>query len=159
MTQHCLRILIEFFCDCQRSSSGSPVSAYMTPRGRSLTLLESEPRSDGVPDLNTLETLVRNGLLGCGATGYAALLGALNGYFVDRSSQSRASCDRWMERNRWIGKTLKTRLEEIRVERTYIYCRACRGDQGFRHLFFKNLLKHAAEKFANQIALKTQAQP
>ena len=63
-----------------------------------------------------------------------------------------------MERNRWIGKTFKTHLEEIRVERTHVYCRAWDG-QGLRHLFLKNLLKHAANKFANQIAPKTQAQP
>ena len=36
----------------------------------------------GVPDLDALETSVRDGLPGCGAKGYAALLEALDAHFL-----------------------------------------------------------------------------
>ena len=49
--------------------------------GRSLPLMESELQSDGVPDLDALETLASDVLLGCGATGYATQPEALDGYF------------------------------------------------------------------------------
>ena len=95
--------------------------------GRSLPLLAAELRGGGVPDLDAIETLVRDGLLGCGTKGYAALLEAFDAHLVGRSPPFCPSCGRRMERNRRIGKTLRTRLGEIRFKRTYVCCRDCGG--------------------------------
>ena len=95
--------------------------------GRSLPLLAAELRGGGVPDLDAIETLVRDGLLGCGTKGCAALLEAFDAHLVGRSPPVCPSCGRRMKRNRRIGKTLRTRLGEIRVKRTYVCCRACGG--------------------------------
>ena len=94
---------------------------------RSLSLLAAELRGGKILDLDTIETLVRDGLLGCGTKGYAALLEALDADLVDRSPPFCPSCGRRMERNRRVEKTFQTRLGEIRVDRTCVYCRTCGG--------------------------------
>ena len=95
--------------------------------GRSFSLVAAKLRGGGVLNLDAIETLVRDGLPGCGTKGCAALLEALDADFVDRSPLFCPICGRWMERNGRLGKTLQTRLGEIRVEQTSVYCRTCGG--------------------------------
>lgn len=95
--------------------------------GRSLSLVATELRGGEVLDLDAIETLVRDGLLGCGTKGCAALLEALDADLGDRSPPFCPSCGRRMERNGLLGKTFQTRLGEIRVEQTSVYCRTCGG--------------------------------
>ena len=57
--------------------------------GRSLPLLTAEFLGDGVPDLDAIETMVRDGVLGGGAKCYAALLEAVDARLAGKS---RPSC-------------------------------------------------------------------
>ncbi len=65
--------------------------------------------------------------------GYAALLEVLDADLVDESPPFCPSSGRRMEQNGRIWKTLRTRLREVRVERTYFYCRACGGHFPLEH--------------------------
>ena len=93
--------------------------------GRSLPLLTAEFLGDGVPDLDAIETMVRDGVLGGGAKCYAALLEAVDARLAGKSRPSCPSCGRRMERRGRVGKTFGTRLGEARVKRRYFYCRKC----------------------------------
>ena len=73
--------------------------------GRSLPRLKAELQGGGIPDLDALETSVRDGM---------------------------PSCGRRMERHGRSGKTLQSRLGPVRGERTRFRCRECGG--GFHPL-------------------------
>ena len=98
--------------------------------GRSLPLLEAELGVGGVPDLDAIETAIRERALGLGAKLYADLLEARDAALPSPSCPRR--CGRRMERHSRAGKTFRTRLGPVQVERTYFRCRDC--GVGFRQL-------------------------
>ena len=92
--------------------------------GRSLPRMRAELRGGGVPDLDAIETSVRVGLPGGGATCYAALLEAFD---ADLPPPSCPHCGRRMDRHGRVGKTFGTRFGPVRVERRRFRCRECGG--------------------------------
>ena len=76
--------------------------------GRSLPLLEAELGAGGVPDLDAIETAIRERALGFGAKLYADLLEARDAALPSPSCPRR--CGRRMERHSRAGKTFRTRL-------------------------------------------------
>ena len=103
---------------------GALLAAAEAAFGRSLPRMRAELRGGRVPDLDALETTVRDGMLGSGARGYAALLEALD---AELPAPPCPDCGRRMERQGRIGKTLLTRLGQVRVKRRYYRCRECGG--------------------------------
>ena len=95
--------------------------------GRSLPRMRAELRGGGVPDLDAIETSIRDDLLGGGATCYAALLEAFDAALPPPSCPR---CDRRMDRHGRVGKTFGTRFGPVRVERRRFRCREC-GDSCF----------------------------
>ena len=93
--------------------------------GRLLPLLTAGFPGGGVPDLDAIETSIRDGMLGGGAKRYAALLETVDARLAGKSRPSCPSCGRRMERRGRVGKTFGTRLGEARVKRRYFYCRKC----------------------------------
>ena len=88
---------------------------------RSLPRMRAELRDGRVPDLDALETTVRDGMLGSGARGCSR-----------RSTPSFRpppcpDCGRPMERHRRIGKTFPVRLGKVEIKRTQFRCRRCGG--------------------------------
>ena len=111
------------------SRSGAPelealLAAAGAAFGRTLPRMRSELRGGRVPDLDALETTVRDGMLGSGARGYAALLEALD---AELPAPPCPDCGRRMERHGRAGKTFLTRLGRVRIERTQFRCRECGG--------------------------------
>ena len=102
------------------SETGALHAAAEAEFGRSLPLLTAELLGDGVPDLDAIETMVRDGVPGGGA-----LLEAVDARLAGKSPPSCPSCGRRMERRGRVGKTFGTRLGEARVRRRYFYCRKC----------------------------------
>ena len=98
--------------------------------GRSLPVLEAELGVGGVPDLDAIETAIRERALGLGAKLYADLLEARDAALASPSCPRR--CGRRMERHSRAGKTFRTRLGPVQVERTCFRCRDC--GVGFRQL-------------------------
>ena len=90
--------------------------------GRSLPRLEAELRGGGVPDLDAIETSIRDSLPGCGTALYAALLEARG---AELPSPPCPDCGRRMERHSRSGKTFQARMGPVRIERSYCYCREC----------------------------------
>ena len=107
------------------SETGALHAAAEAELGRLLPLLTAELLGGGVPDLDAIETTVRDGVLGGGAKYYAALLEAVDARLAGKSPPSCPSCGRRMERRGRVGKTFGTRLGEARVKRRYFYCRKC----------------------------------
>ena len=64
-----------------------------------------------VPDLDALETTVRDGMLGFGARGYSVLIEALD---AELPAPPCPDCGRRMERHCRIGKTFPARLGRLR---------------------------------------------
>ena len=93
--------------------------------GRSLPLFTAGFPGGGVPDLDAIETSIRDGVPGGGAKRYAALLETVDARLAGKSRPSCPSCGRRMERRGRVGKTFGTRLGEVRVKRRYFYCRKC----------------------------------
>ncbi len=98
--------------------------------GRSLPVLAAELGVGGVPDLDAIETAIRERALGLGAKLYADLLEACDAALPSPSCPRR--CGRRMERHSRAGKTFRTRLGPVQVERTCFRCRDC--GVGFRQL-------------------------
>ena len=107
------------------SEAGALHAAAEAEFGRSLPLLTAGFPGGGVPDLDAIETSVRDGMPGGGAKCYAALLETVDARLADKSRPSCPSCGRRMERRGRVGKTFGTRLGEVRVKRRYFYCRKC----------------------------------
>ena len=108
------------------SETGALHAAAEAEFGRSLPLLTAELPGGGVPDLDAIETTVRDGVPGGGAKRYAALLETVDARLAgSKSRPSCPSCGRRMERRGRVGKTFGTRLGEARVRRRYFYCRKC----------------------------------
>lgn len=97
-------------------------AAAETEFGRLLPRMNAEFGGDGVTDLDTIETSVREGLLGCGARIYAATLEALD---AELPSPSCPKCNEPMKRHSKAVKTLQTRLGPIRIKRNYFRCLEC----------------------------------
>ncbi len=108
---------------------GALLAAAEAAFGRSLPRMRAELRGGGVPDLDALETAVRDGMLDSGARGYAALLEALD---AELPAPSCPDCGRSMERQGRIGKTLLARLGQAGIKRRYYRCRECGGGAGPR---------------------------
>ena len=107
------------------SEAGALHAAAEAEFGRSLPLLTAGFPGGGVPDLDAIETSIRDGMLGGGAKHYAALLETVDAHLAGKSRPSCPSCGRRMERRGRVGKTFGTRLGEVRVKRRYFYCRKC----------------------------------
>ena len=95
--------------------------------GRSLPRMRAELRGGGVPDLDAIETSIRDDLLGGGAKCCAALLEAFDAALPPPSCPR---CGRRMDRHGRVGKTFGTRFGPVRVERRRFRCRGC-GDSCF----------------------------
>ena len=107
------------------SETGALHAAAEAEFGRSLPLLTAELPGGGVPDLDAIETSVRDGVPGGGAKRYAALLETVDAHLAGKSRPSCPSCGRRMERRGRVGKTFGTRLGEAWVRRHCFYCRKC----------------------------------
>ena len=90
--------------------------------GRELPRLEAELSCGGVPDLDAIETSLRDRALGGAARIYTALLEARDAALP---APDCPSCGRRMERHGRAGKTFRTRIGPIRIERIHVRCRAC----------------------------------
>ena len=107
------------------SEAGALHAAAEAEFGRSLPLLTAELPGSGVPDLDAIETTVRDSVPGGGAKCCAALLETVDAHLAGKSRPSCPSCGRRMERRGRVGKTFGTRLGEVRVRRHCFYCRKC----------------------------------
>ena len=103
---------------------GALLAAAEAAFGRSLPRMRAELRGGRVPDLDALETTVRDGMLGSGARGCAALLEALD---AELPAPPCPDCGRRMERQGRIGKTLPARLGQAGIKRRHCRCRECGG--------------------------------
>ena len=116
---------------CREAASGTEAlhAAVEAEFGRSLHRLEAELRGGRVPDLDAIETWLRDRSLAVGAKVYADLLEARDAALP---APACPSCGRRMERHGRAGKTFEARMGPVRIERTYVRCRAC--GVAFHHL-------------------------
>ena len=97
--------------------------------GRSLPRMKAELRGGGVPDLDALETALRESMLDCLAKTYAAMLEAFD---AELPTPSCPTCGEWMERHSRAWKTILSRFGPVPICRIYFHCRGCGG--GFHPL-------------------------
>ena len=99
------------------------LAAVESEFGRSLPRLRAELRGDGVPDLDALETSIREKMLECGAKACKALLEA---YGAELPAPPCATCGERMEQSARAVKGFLSRLGLIDLERIQFHCRSCR---------------------------------
>ena len=99
------------------------LAAVESEFGRSLPRLRAELRGDGVPDLDALETSIREKMLKCGAKACKALLEA---YGAELPAPPCATCGERMDQSARAVKGFLSRLGLIDLERIYFHCRDCR---------------------------------
>ena len=110
-------------CCCEAAFGTEALHAAVEAEfGRSLRWLEAELRGGGVPDLDAIKTLLRDRSLAVGAKVCADLPEARDAALP---APACPSCGRRMERHGRAGKTFEARMGPIRIERTYVRCRAC----------------------------------
>ena len=116
---------------CREAAAGTEAlhAAVESEFGRSLHRLEAELRSGRVPDPDAIETWLRDRSLAVGAKVYADLPEARDAALP---APACPSCGRRMERHGRAGKTFEARMGSVRIERTYVRCRAC--GVAFHHL-------------------------
>ena len=116
---------------CREAASGTEAlhASVESEFGRSLHRLEAELRGGRVPDLDAIETSLRDRSLAVGAKVYADLPEARDAALP---APACPSCDRRMERHGRAGKTFEARMGAVRIERIYVRCRAC--GVAFHHL-------------------------
>ncbi len=100
---------------CREAASGTEAlhAAVEAEFGRSLRRLEAELRGGGVPDLDAIETWLRDRSLAVGAKVYADLLEARDAALP---APACPSCGRRMERHGRAGKTFEARMGPVRIE-------------------------------------------
>ena len=99
------------------------LAAVESEFGRSLPRLRAELRGDGVPDLDALETSIREKMLECGAKACKALLEA---YGAELPAPPCADCGERMDQSARAVKGFLSRLGLIDLERIQFHCRSCR---------------------------------
>ena len=107
------------------------IAAAEAEFGRSLPRMKAELRGGGVPDLDALETALRESMLECLAKTYSAMLEAFD---AELPLPPCPTCGELMERHSRAWKTILSRFGPVPICR--IYLSACKNDPPARRFFW-----------------------